>query len=415
MTREAPRVVVLGGGVGGQVAANELCRRLDGRVRVTLVEREAHHAFAPSFLWVMTGDRSAAAVTRPLRALLHPGVQVVTAEATGIDFAARRVETTAGQIEYEFLVVALGAELASDQIPGLPEAAHGFYTLDAAVRLREALRSISAGTVAVVVSSLPYKCPGALHEAAMLVADLVRRRGLAGRVAVHLFTPEPRPMPVAGPALGEAVRGMLDDRGVHFHPGHALVAVDPASRELVFEGRGRVRADLIVAIPPHRAPALVREAGLANEAGWVPVDPRTLATSADGVFAVGDVTALPLPGRWKPDVPLMLPKAGVFAHAQALVVARRLAAAIAGTTPTATFCGDGFCMLEAGGALAGVAYGDFFAQPAPRVAVRSVGKAWHLGKVLFERWWLQPWGPRRAALKLALQLGSCAAGIPVSL
>jgi sulfide:quinone oxidoreductase len=163
------------------------------------------------------------------------------------------------------------------------------------------------------------------------------------------------------------------------------------------------------------SPALIREAGLAGESGWIPVDRQTLATSHDRVLAIGDVTAVPIPGRWKPDVPLMLPKAGVFAHAQALVVADRIAAAIRGAASTTKFCGDGFCMLEAGDDLAGVAFGDFFHQPSPEVQVKSIGKAWHLGRVQFEKWWLSPWGTRRRLLKSALAVGSRMYGVPVKL
>jgi sulfide:quinone oxidoreductase len=305
--------------------------------------------------------------------------------------------------------------LAPATIPGLADAAHTFYTIDGAARLPTALDAVSGGTVAVVVSALPYKCPGAPHEAAMLIADFFRRRGRADKVNVHLYTPEPQPMPVAGPALGDAVRQMLQQRGVAFHPAHKLTEVRGDARELLFEGKAPVAYDLLVAIPPHRAPALVRDAGLAGETGWIPVDRQTLATARDRVFAIGDVTTVPIPGRWKPDVPLMLPKAGVFAHAQALVVAGRIAAAIGGATPTATFCGDGFCMLEAGDDLAGVAFGDFFHQPSPDVHVKSIGKAWHLGKVLFEKWWLSPWGTRRRLLKSALAVGGRIYGVPVNL
>jgi sulfide:quinone oxidoreductase len=309
----------------------------------------------------------------------------------------------------------LGAELAPETIPGLADAAHTFYTLDGAARLRTALDAAAGGTVAIVVSALPYKCPGAPHEAAMLVADFFRRRSQTAKVSVHLYTPEPQPMPVAGPALGDAVRQMLEQRGVAFHPAHRLTAVRGDAREILFEGKAPVAYDLLVAIPPHRAPALVRDAGLAGETGWIPVDRQTLATSHDRVFAIGDVTTVPIPGRWKPEVPLMLPKAGVFAHAQALVVAGRIAAAVRGASSTATFCGDGFCMLEAGDDLAGVAFGDFFHQPSPDVHVKSIGRAWHLGKVLFEKWWLSPWGTRRSLLKSALAIGSRIYGVPVNL
>jgi NADH dehydrogenase FAD-containing subunit len=119
--------------------------------------------------------------------------------------------------------------------------------------------------------------------------------------------------------------------------------VNAETRELLFEGKAPINYDLLVAIPPHRSPAVVREAGLANEAGWVPVDRETLATPHEHVFAIGDVTAVGIPGRWKPDVPLPLPKAGVFAHAQALVVAHRIASEITCAAATDRFCGDGFC------------------------------------------------------------------------
>lgn len=247
----------------------------------------------------------------------------------------------------------------------------------------------------------------------MLIAESFQRRGLREKVDLHLFTPEPQPMPVAGPVLGDTLRQMLEAKGIAFHPLHKLTAVDPQSQELHFEGQGPFKYDLLVAIPPHRSPRLVRQAGLANEAGWVPVDHATLATQQENVYALGDVTAIPIPGRWKPDVPLMLPKAGVFAHAQAQTVASRIAAEINGAAATATFCGDGYCMLESGEDLAGFAFGNFFAEPTPQVQLRRVGKVWHLGKVLLEQWWLAPFGPRREALRLALRLGGRALRIPV--
>ena len=412
----AQSVVILGGGVGGLVAANELARRLGPSHRITLVERSAQHAFAPSFLWLMTGERRAAQISRDVRRLVHPRVAVVQADARAIDWTAACVDTEGGgTIPYDSLLIALGAELAPESIPGLAEAGHTFYTLEGAERLRQTLQGFTGGTVAVVVSSLPYKCPGAPHEAAMLLRDYFQRSGRRGRVDVHLFTPEPQAMPVAGPELGAAVSSMLESRGIAFHPLHRLTSVRPATRELSFDGQSPFHCDLLVAIPPHRGPRLVREAGLANDAGWVPVDRRSLATPRERVYAIGDVTTIPIPGRWQENVPLMLPKAGVFAHAQALVVAQRIAADLDGRAARAEFCGDGYCMLEAGGDLAGFAFGNFFAEPTPGIRLRQVGRGWHIGKVLFEKWWLTPLGMRRRALALALTLGGRAYGVPVEL
>ena len=407
-------VLILGGGIGGLVTANRLRQHLPYQHRIVLIEKNDQHAFAPSFLWLMTGDRRPEQITRPLRQMVRRGVEVVQAQVHRIDPDKGYVEADGQSLAYDYLVVALGAELAPEAIPGLVEAAHTFYTLESTVRLRDALKDFTGGTVAVVVSAIPYKCPGAPHEAAMLMADFFKRRGLGDKVDVHLFTPEPQPMPVAGPALGEAVKQMLTAKRVSFHPKHKLTSVNPQSQKLAFDGKEPFHYDLLAAIPPHRGPQLLREAGLANEAGWVSVDRATLQTKYKNVYALGDVTALPIPGRWKPDVPMMLPKAGVFAHAQGLVVARRIAAEVAGTEAKDVFCGDGYCMLEAGESLAGFASGNFFGEPAPQVGLRQVGKTWHLGKVLMEKWWLSPPGFKRNALGLALSLGSKFFKVPAS-
>ncbi|MBI5463393.1 MAG: NAD(P)/FAD-dependent oxidoreductase, partial [Ignavibacteriales bacterium] len=303
-------IVILGGGVGGIVVANELRRKLPHEHKVVLVEKNAEHAFAPSFLWLMTGDRKADKITKPIRTLVRSGVEVIHAEATGIDIPHRSITTTARTLTYDYLVIALGAELAPELIPGLadaPEAHYSFYTFEGTKKLQQALLDFKGGNIALVVSALPYKCPGAPHEAAMLVANYFSRQGRDGlkdKVNVHLYTPEPQPMPVAGPQLGEAVKQMLTSKGIAFHPLHKLTSVDSQNHTLSFDGKESARYDMLIAIPPHRAPRIVRDAGLSNEAGWVPVDRSTLKTKYENVYAIGDITAISIPGRWKPDVPM---------------------------------------------------------------------------------------------------------------
>jgi sulfide:quinone oxidoreductase len=124
---------------------------------------------------------------------------------------------------------------------------------------------------------------------------------------------------------------------------------------------------------------------MVDDSGWIPVDRDTLRTAHQGVYAIGDVTGIPLK-MGKP-----LPKAGVFAEREAKVVARNITREITGTGEPASFDGHGECFIETGAGRAGFGRGDFYAEPAPQVDLYPVGRRWHLGKILFEKVWLRRW------------------------
>ena len=378
-------ILILGGGIGGQVAANRLRKLLGREHRIVLMDRERTFTFSPSLLWMIVGARKPAQFSRDLNRLTRKGIEVVEAEITAIDPEQRRVSTSAGEFAGDYLIIALGAKLAHDLVPGWKPAALNFYCLKGAELTRSALASFQGGRLCLAVAAMPYKCPAAPYEAAMLIADYFARRGIREKVDLHIYTPEPLPMPIAGPALGNAVREMIEQRGIGFHPNLKLERVDGDVRALVFAGGERAEFDLLLGIPPHRAPSVVQDAGLLGEAGWIPVDARTLKTRYEGVYAIGDITTIMLP------VGKPLPKAGVFAHYEADVVAENIAAEMRGKTPDHTFDGKGYCFLEIGSGRAGFASGDFYATPQPQVTMRKPGRYWHWGKILFERWWLSHW------------------------
>jgi sulfide:quinone oxidoreductase len=378
-------IIILGGGIGGHVAANCLRRLLDREHRIVLVDRERTFTFSPSLLWMIVGRREPARFSRDLGLLARKGIEVIQAEVTAIDPAARRVSTSAGEFASDYLIIALGAELAHDAVPGWKPAALNFYCLKGAELTRSAIASFQGGRLCLVVATTPYKCPAAPYEAAMLIADQFARRRIRDKVDLHVYTPEPLPMPVAGSVLGNAVQQMLAQRGIGFHPNFKLEWVEGDARTLVFGGGERTQFDLLLGIPPHRSPQVAKDSGLIAESGWIPVDSRTLKTRYDGIYAIGDITTIMLPAG-KP-----LPKAGVFAHYEAEVVARNIAAEIEGGNPTHAFNGRGYCFLEMGGGQAGFASGDFYATPEPRMKIQRPGYHWHWGKVLFEKWWLRHW------------------------
>ncbi len=378
-------ILILGGGIGGHVAANVLRKYIPRDHRVILVDRKREFVFSPSLLWLMVGGRNLKQISRPLNLLQRHGIEVIQADVRKIDPATRTVEAGEQNLAYDYLVISLGADLAPEAVPGLREQAHLFYEPSGAARLWEAVQGFSSGRVVILIAATPFKCPAAPYEAAMLLSDYFKKRDLQGKVDVSIYTPEPLPMPVAGPMLGNAVRQMVEKRGIGFHPQMKVTSVDAKSREVVFENGQRVPYDLLVVIPPHRAPLVMKDSGLLAESGWIPVDARTLKTQYDSVYALGDITTILLP------VGKPLPKAGVFAHYQAEAVAKNIAAELEGSKPSHTFNGQGYCFLEMGAGRAGFASGNFYATPEPQVKLRKPGYHWHWGKVLFERWWLAHW------------------------
>ena len=375
-------VLVLGGGVGGLIAATELRKRLDRTHRVVLIDRERNHLFAPSLLWLMVGLRDADAIKRPLDRLRRRGIEVRHGEIQRIDPLRRAITVDGEELLADYLVVSLGAELAPELIPGLEAAGHNFYSLTGAESLRAALATRTSGRVVVLTAAPAYKCPAAPYEGAMLIDAYYRSRGLRDAVSIEVYAAEPGPMGVAGPEISGAVKQLLADRGISYHPEHQVASVDGAADRLDFANGSSATFDVLAYVPPHRAPRVVRESPLLGAAGWIPVDRHTLQTSFEGVFAIGDVVTIPL-ALGKP-----LPKAGVFAHGEAVVVATNIAAAIAGRTSSARFTGHGECFIEIGNGKAGFGGGDFYAEPTPQIRLRPPNRRWHFAKVLFEKGWL---------------------------
>ena len=375
-------VMVLGGGIGGVTAATRLRRLLAREHRVVLIEREAEHLFQPSLLWLMLSWRTPTQIQRPIARLARRGIEVVRGAVEHIDPARRRVVVSGIEQTADYLVIALGAELVPESIPGLAPAGHNLYSLAGAETLSTARAKFLRGRIVVLVSTVPFKCPAAPYEAAMLLEDDCRQRGVRTAVSIDVYTPEPGPMATAGPEVSKQIQQMVESKGIGYHPEHAVTQVDADKRLIHFANGANAEFDLLVYVPPHRAPQVVKDTGLTGQSGWVNVDRATLATNFPGVYAIGDITSIPL-AIGKP-----LPKAGVFAHNQAEVVARHIAAEIKGERTQARFTGQGACFIETGGSRAGYGSGNFYAEPTPQMRLRPPGRLLHLAKVLYEKFWL---------------------------
>jgi sulfide:quinone oxidoreductase len=378
-------VVILGGGVGGLVVANLLQDRLGKQAEVTVVDRKKAFQFPPSYPWVMIGQRRPEQVERPLALLKKKGIRVIGGEISKIDLKARSVQVGGSRLHYEYLVIALGAQYAPERIPGFTGSAHHIYDLESAVKLRQTLAHFDGGEVAVGVSSLPFKCPAAPYETALLIDHLFRSRPAKAGVRIKFFTPEGLPLPSAGPDIGNVTLELMKSRGIDTTFRTKLKEVQDG--KAVFDDGSAMSFDLLIAVPPHVCPPVVNEAGLTDETGWIPADPATMRTTREGVYAIGDVASVPTPSGFVP----FLPKAGVFAHGQAEVVANNISVEITGRGRVKAFDGGGSCFLMTGGAQAAFVKGTWFSTPRPSIKFSAPSRTSYMQRVLFEKYWLRRW------------------------
>ncbi len=363
------RVVVLGGGVGGTLVANLVSKRLRRDATVTVVDGSGMHVYQPGFLYVALGQADALWLARDERTLLRKDVELVVENAARIDPAAQLVHLVrGGTIPYDFLVVATGSRIVREQIPGMLAGAHDFYSLDGALRLREALRTFKGGRVIVGIAGIPYKCPPAPVEFTLLVEELLRHKGIRDRSQVTLLSPLNRAFTVE-PA-SKLVQPIMEKRGIELRTFFNVETVDPEKRTVSSLEGETVEYDLAILVPPHRGAKVLEDSQLADQGGWVPTDRATLRhTAHERIFALGDATDLPIS------------KSGSTAHFEAPVVASRIASLVQGTTPREVYAGRVMCFLETGNGRATALRFDYAHPPTPPAPSRM----WHWAKWAFNR------------------------------
>jgi len=364
------RVVVLGGGVGGTIVANLLSRRAKG-ADVTLVDRTGKHVYQPGFVYVAFGRQKPGKLARDERRLLRRRVRLVIDEARRVDADGKVVHLASGRmLPYDYLVIATGAELAADRIPG-SEDAHHFWSLPGALRLRDALAAFKGGKVVVAIGGMPYKCPPAPAEAACLLDYYFTRKGIRDKVDLHYLSPLGRVFPIE--SVSPAVQKLFEEKHVRFTTFFNVETVD-ATRKVVTSLEGEdVPYDLLILVPPHRGVTFAKESGLTDAGGWIPTDKHTLEVKGhEGtMWAIGDATDIPTS------------KSGATAHFEAKVVAENLAAKIRGQAPEARYTGKVMCFFDAGFRRAFALRFDYGHPPPPMAPSRR----WYAGKMFLNRFY----------------------------
>lgn len=344
---EPQQVVVIGGGTGGTIVANLVARR--AQAEVTMISRDAGHLYQPGLLYVPFGWVEPEQLVRTQQSLLDGRVRFVRDTVLAIDPARRSLRTADDELTADTLVLATGARLVPDEVPGLADA-HHFYTPTAALRLRKALAEFTGGHIVVGVAGIPYKCPPAPLEFALLLEWELRRRGLRDKTKLTYVSPLPRAFPIE--SVADVIEPVMERRGIHLATFFNVEEVDPSRRVVRSLEGDELDYDLLMLIPPHRGTAPVVADGIADRGDWIHTDRETLEVKGyEGMYAIGDTTDIPVS------------KSGSAAHFEARVVADRIDGTSNGAPPTYT--GKVMCFLESGEHQATVLQFDYNHPPHP--------------------------------------------------
>lgn len=329
------RIVIVGGGVGGTMLANQLVNKLypeilRGEVLITLLSNSPDHYYKPAFMYVAFNLFFQEELKRPERSLLRPEITFNVEEVTRFDFAGQRLKTRSGKVyDYDFLVIATGCVPAPERIEGLKEAGDHFYQYDPARQLAQKLSTIKKGRIFITVSfpltpNVPHQCGIAPVETTLMVDDYLRRRGVRDKVEIIYTYPTTaqllRNCLFLQRKTGEILPGIFEQKNIRFQRGFTLDRVDPDSK-IAYSAEGDAQSfDILIATPRIRAVDAVLESGASqapSNEGWLPTNHETLQVyGLENVYVIGDTVDLPVS------------KAGGACHNQAPVIANNIAAEI---------------------------------------------------------------------------------------
>lgn len=374
------RVLILGGGFGGIAAAHRLKEKLGNEVEVILVDRRPYFMVGFRKSWALIGESTLEAGQKPIGSLSRIGVDVRRGTIEAIHPQERSATVDGEKIQADALIIALGAELAPQAVPGFKEHAFNVYDPDEIPRAEKAVTEFKGGRVVIGIFGAPYKCSPAPYEMAILLNEKFKARGV--KASLEVFSPQPKSLPILGEESCDSFESRLEDHAIKFHPNQKAKAIEAG--KVIFENK-QIEYDLLLGVPPHKAPAVLKDSGLVGGSGWIEINPRTTETSFEGVYAIGDVTQVVLANK-KP-----LPKAGLFAELMGETAAERIASVFSGNTPDAIFSGEGGCYLEVGNGQAMMVKGSFLAEPEPIVSLTESSKAYMEEKRKFETDRLSKW------------------------
>jgi len=329
------RIVIVGGGVGGTMLANQLVGKLypevlRGDITITLLSNSPDHYYKPAFMYVAFNQFFAEELKRPERSLLRPEITFAVEDVTRFEFPAQSLQTRSGKrYSYDFLVIATGCVPAPERIEGLQEAGDHFYQYEPARQLAQRLSTIKKGRIFITVSfpqtpNVPHQCGIAPVETTLMLDDFLRRRGVRDHVEIVYTYPTVaqllRNCLFLQRPTGNVLPAIFEQKNILYQRGFTLSHVD-ADQKIAYSAEGDAQPfDILMATPPIRAVDAVLQSGASqapNNEGWLPTHHETLQVyGLENVYVIGDTVDLPVS------------KAGGACHNQAPVIANNIAGEI---------------------------------------------------------------------------------------
>jgi sulfide:quinone oxidoreductase len=368
------KVLILGGGFAGVVAAERLATQLDGQHQITLVSRDRHFVFYPALVRLAFGKCKREDVSFDLRqTMLSQRVSFIEAEVARIDSVERKVITAHGEVEgklpYDYLIFALGRRLATERITGFYEHGYHLLTVADALEFGKAIANFHQGRAVL------GECPGArlavpVYETAFALSRLLAERGEREQAKITIVNPNPPDLQLGDSEVTAALNKALAANHIEFLPDFPIERV--TSDAAITSNGHAISFNLLMLLPPFQGSSAASYLGITNEEGYINVDWAMRVIGLERMYAVGDC------------VNFDGPKLGHMAIRQGEVAAANLAAEIGGHEPVSHYNHDMKLVIDEGGRESIYMHKDLWVDKPANV---RQGRFWSWAKRVQEKYW----------------------------
>jgi sulfide:quinone oxidoreductase len=368
------KVVILGGGFGGLIAAERLSASIDPSHQITLVSPNPEFTFYPSLVRLAFGECEREDITFDLRRKLNDAnVNFVQGEMLGIDPNARTVTVTGddfnGDISYDFLIIATGRRLATEKVGGFFEYAHHLLGVKAALKFGDAVNKFREGNI--IIGMCPdARLPVPVCEAAFAIARKFENEIRGGEMMLKVLFPDSLETVFGGATLHRELEASFRHHGINVL--YDVPITDISENEVTSSIGHLIHHDLLMLVPPFRGNASLKPLGITDEFDFVKVDRFLRVPNLDHVYAIGDITDFPGP------------KLAHMAVRQADVAAANIRTELEGGKPIEDYYHEIAMVIDAGGADS--IYVRYGITDEKLYGVRK-GRLWGLAKSTHDRLW----------------------------